>query len=150
MSDSAAPTIATRLMVALASSPLLRARSAALLSVALAGGPGYPARRRSPLRASPLPLDLGDAGVDRLEHVLVQRGPDVGRVPARRVPVLVRREELLAHLPRVVEREVVADEPQDLTRHRDRVVGREPRDRGCRVARVHVVELGVGLGLLDL
>ena len=53
------------------------------------------------------------------------------------VAVLVGGEELLAHLPRLVDAEVVADHAQHLAGDGHRLVGREPHDAGRRVARVH-------------
>src|SRR5262249_59614998 len=94
-------------------------------------------------------LLCGDTGVDRVEDVLVQDAAHVGGIPAGRLPFAIRREELLAHLPRLVYAQRVADHAQHLTRRRLRLVGGEPRHRRRRVPGVHAVELRVLLGVLD-
>src|SRR5262245_62416294 len=98
MSDSAAPTIATR-------DPC----GTSVLS--------FRVRSRATLRV--------DARVLALEVVAVQDATDVDRVPLLRRAVLLGREELLTHLPRAVHAEVVADHAQHLSGDVERVkIGR--------------------------
>ena len=89
-------------------------------------------------------------GVLAAEAVAVEDAADVGRVPLLRRAVLLGGEELLAHRPALVEREVVADEAEHLAGDVQRLVGGEPHDAGRRVAGVHRLELGVVLGVLHL
>src|SRR3954465_1970789 len=107
MSESAAPTSATRLV------PFVTSRygSAAALRV--------------------------DTGRLATECVAVEDPADVGRVPLLRRAVLLGGEDLLAHLPTLVQREVVADEAQPLPRHVQRLVGGEPHHARRGVAGVH-------------
>src|SRR5205823_10657837 len=70
-------------------------------------------------------------------------------IPSGGLAFVVGGEELLAHLPRLVHAQRVADHAQDLAGGRLRVIGREPRHRRRGVPRVHAVELGVLLRVLD-
>src|SRR3954468_7729581 len=88
-----------------------------------------------------------EAGVARVEHVGVDDGPDVVRVPLLLALGVLER---LLERPWLVAGDRRADGPEHLTGDVERLIRRQPDDRGRRVAGVHGVELFVLLGLLQL